>query len=359
MHALNVPLGDRTYPVLIGRGLLGRAEVLAPYLDGRQVLVVTNEIVAPLWLKPLRAALADYELAVHVLPDGEEQKSLETLGLLFDVLAEHHFNRDATVLALGGGVIGDVAGFTAACWQRGTAFVQLPTTLLAQVDAAVGGKTAVNIPAGKNLVGAFHQPSAVIADVATLGTLGRKEYCAGLGEVVKYGLGLDSGLFEWLERDLDAVIDREPEALERMVYWCCALKAAVVAEDEREQGRRALLNLGHTFAHAIEAATAFGAWLHGEAVAVGLVMASELAVRMGMLDRDIAARVEALIAAAGLPTRPPPVGAERLKAFMQLDKKIAGGRLRFVLPDGLGSCVVRADVSEAELDAVLAMAAPR
>lgn len=359
MHALNVPLGDRTYPVLIGRGLLGRAEVLAPYLDGRQVLVVTNEIVAPLWLKPLRAALADYELAVHVLPDGEEHKSLDTLGLLFDVLAEHRFNRDATVLALGGGVIGDVAGFAAACWQRGTAFVQLPTTLLAQVDAAVGGKTAVNIPAGKNLVGAFHQPTAVIADVATLSTLGRKEYCAGLGEVVKYGLGLDGGLFEWLERDLGALLDREPGALERVVYWCCALKAAVVAEDEREHGRRALLNLGHTFAHAIEAATAFGAWLHGEAVAAGLVMASELAVRMGMLDRDVAARVEALVAAAGLPTRPPPVGAERLKAFMQLDKKVAGGRLRFVLPDGLGSSVVRADVPEAELDAVLAMAAPR
>lgn len=359
MHALNVPLGDRTYPVLIGRGLLGRAEVLAPYLDGRQVLVVTNEIVAPLWLKPLRAALADYELGVHVLPDGEEQKSLETLGLLFDVLAEHRFNRDATVLALGGGVVGDVAGFAAACWQRGTGFVQLPTTLLAQVDAAVGGKTAVNIPAGKNLVGAFHQPNAVIADVATLSTLGRKEFCAGLGEVVKYGLGLDSGLFEWLEQNLDAVIDREPEALERVVYWCCALKATVVAEDERERGRRALLNLGHTFAHAIEASVAFGNWLHGEAVAAGLVMASELAVRMGMLERDVAARVETLVAAAGLPTRPPPVGAERLKSFMGLDKKIAGGRLRFVLPDGLGSCVLRADVPEEELDAVLAMAAPR
>jgi 3-dehydroquinate synthase len=359
MHALNVPLGLRSYPVLIGRGLLGRPEVLAPYLDGRQVLVVTNEIVAPLWLKPLRAALADYELVVHVLPDGEEQKSLDTLGLLFDVLAENHFNRDATVLALGGGVIGDLAGFAAACWQRGTGFIQLPTTLLAQVDAGVGGKTAINIPAGKNLVGAFHQPNAVIADIATLSTLGRKEYCAGIGEVVKYGLGLDAGLFEWLEQNLGAVLDREPGALEQVVYWCCALKAAIVAEDEREQGRRALLNLGHTFAHAIEASAAFGAWLHGEAVAAGLVMASELAVRMGMLDRDIAARVEALVAAAGLPTRPPPVGAERLKSFMKLDKKIAGGRMRFVLPDGLGSSVLRADVPDAELDAVLAMADPR
>ncbi len=359
MHALNVPLGRRSYPVLIGRGLLGRAEVLAPYIDGRQVLVVTNEIVAPLWLKPLRAALADYELAVHILPDGEEHKTLDTLALLCDVLAEHRFNRDATVLALGGGVVGDVAGFAAACWQRGTGFVQLPTTLLAQVDAAVGGKTAVNIPAGKNLVGAFHQPNAVIADISTLNTLGRKEYAAGLGEVVKYGLGLDAGLFEWLEENLGALLDREPDALEQVVYWCCALKAAVVAEDEREQGRRALLNLGHTFAHAIEASIAFGTWLHGEAVAVGLVMASDLAARMGMLDRDVAARVEALVHAAGLPTRPPPVGAERLKSFMKLDKKIAAGRLRFVLPDELGSSVVRADVPEAELDAVLATADPR
>ena len=359
MHALTVPLGQRSYPVLIGRGLLGRAEVLAPYLDGRQVLVVTNEVVAPLWLKPLRAALADYELAVHVLPDGEDQKTLDTLGLLCDVLAEHRFNRDATVLALGGGVVGDLAGFAAACWQRGTGFVQLPTTLLAQVDAAVGGKTAVNIPAGKNLVGAFHQPNAVIVDIATLSTLGRKEYSAGLGEVVKYGLGLDAGLFEWLEQNLPAVLEQEPAALEQMVYWCCAIKAAVVGEDEREAGRRALLNLGHTFAHAIEASIAFGAWLHGEAVAVGLVMASRLAVRMGMLEAEVAGRVEALIEAAGLPTRPPPVGAERLKSFMKIDKKIAGGRLRFVLPTGLGSSVVRADVPEAELDAVLAAAERR
>ena len=358
MHALNVPLGSRTYPVVIGRGLLGRAEVLTPYLDGRQVLVLTNDIVAPLWLKPLRAALADHELAVHVLPDGEEYKTLETLAGIFDILAEHRFNRDATIVALGGGVVGDLGGFAAACWQRGIGFVQLPTTLLAQVDAAVGGKTAVNIPAGKNLVGAFHQPNAVIADTATLGTLGRKEYCAGLGEVVKYGLGLDAGLFEWLEQNLDAVLDRDPESLERLVYWCCAMKAAIVAEDERETGRRALLNLGHTFAHAIEAAISYGAWLHGEAVAAGLVMAAELSARLGMLDRDVVQRLEALLAAAGLPIRPPPVGGARLKTLMMVDKKVTGGRQRFVLPEGLGACTVRSDVPEAELDAVLAMADP-
>jgi 3-dehydroquinate synthase len=358
MHALNVALGSRSYPVVIGRGLLGRAEVLTPYLNGRQVLVLTNEVVAPLWLKPLRAALAERELAVHVLPDGEEYKTLETLAGIFDILAEHRFNRDATIVALGGGVIGDLGGFAAACWQRGVGFVQLPTTLLAQVDAAVGGKTAVNIPAGKNLVGAFHQPNAVIADTATLGTLGRKEYCAGLGEVVKYGLGLDAGLFEWLEQNLDAVLDRDPESLERLVYWCCAMKAAIVAEDERETGRRALLNLGHTFAHAIEAAISYGAWLHGEAVAAGLVMAAELSARLGMLDREIVRRLEALLSAAGLPIRPPPVGGARMKAFMLVDKKVTGGRQRFVLPEGLGVSTVRSDVPEAELDAVLAMADP-
>jgi len=319
-------------------------------------LVITNEIVAPLWLKPLRAALADHEMAVHVLADGEDQKSLDTLAVVFDVLAEQRFNRDATIVALGGGVVGDLGGFAAACWQRGISFVQVPTTLLAQVDAAVGGKTAVNIPAGKNLVGAFHQPSAVIADTATLGTLGRKEYCAGLGEVVKYGLGLEAGLFDWLEDNLGAVLDREPAALERLVYWCCTLKAGVVAADERELGQRALLNLGHTFAHAIEASISYGSWLHGEAVAVGLVMASELAVRLDMLDPDSARRVRELLEAAGLPTRPPPVGAERLKTLMSIDKKIAAGRLRFILPTGIGSSVVRDDVPEADLDAVLAMA---
>jgi 3-dehydroquinate synthase len=356
MHALTVPLGHRAYPVLIGRGVLGDPEVLAPYINGRQVLVVTNDIVAPLWLKPVRGALADYELAVHVLPDGEDQKNLETFATLLDVLAGHRFNRDATIVALGGGVVGDLAGFTAACWQRGIGFVQLPTTLLAQVDAAVGGKTAVNIPSGKNLVGAFHQPNAVIADIATLSTLGKKEYCAGLGEVVKYGLGLERELFDWLEDNIDGIIDRDPELLERLVYWCCSIKAGVVAGDEREGGRRALLNLGHTFGHAIETAISFGAWLHGEAVAAGMVMAAELSVRLGTLDRDTVTRLEALLTAAGLPTRPPPVGGARLKELMRVDKKVAGGHQHFVLLQGLGASMVRGDVPEAELDAVLAMA---
>lgn len=356
MHALNVSLGDRSYPVLVGRGILGDRAALAPFLPGRQALIVTSEIVGPLWLKALRAGLADFEVDVVVLPDGEDQKTLETLGLIFDALAAGRFHRDATVVALGGGVIGDLAGFAAACWQRGVPFIQVPTTLLAQVDAAVGGKTAVNIPAGKNLVGAFHQPRCVLADIATLGTLGRKEYCAGLGEVIKYGLGLDAALFEWLESNLPALLDQEPDALERVVYWCCAIKANIVAGDEREAGRRALLNLGHSFAHAIEAATSFGVWLHGNAVAAGMVLAARLAVRLGMLAPEEAERVEALIAAAGLPTEPPPVGGQRLKALMQLDKKIAGGRMRFVLPTAIGASELRADVPEAELDAVLAAA---
>jgi 3-dehydroquinate synthase len=359
MHALRVPLGDRSYPVLVGRGLLGQPELLGTLLAGHQVLVVTNEVVGPLWLKPVRAALEGFEFGVQVLPDGEEYKTLETLGTVFDTLAEHRFNRDATIVALGGGVVGDLAGFAAACWQRGVDFIQLPTTLLAQVDAAIGGKTAVNIPAGKNLVGAFHQPRAVIADISTLATLPRKEFCAGLGEVIKYGLGLDADLFEWVETNTAALMDRDPEALERVVHWCCVLKAGIVAADEREAGERALLNLGHTFAHAIEAAVAFGNWLHGEAVAVGLVMASRLAVRLGMVDEALAGRVEALVAALGLPITPPPVGATRLRTVMALDKKIAGGRLRFVLPTGIGTSALRADVPETELDAVLAMAEPR
>ena len=359
MHALNVPLGARSYPVLIGRGVLGQGDLLSSVIRGRQVMIVTDDVVGPLWLKPLQRALQDYDVAVHMLPSGEEHKTLETATMIFESLVEHHCHRDATVVALGGGVVGDLAGFAAACWQRGVDFVQVPTTLLSQVDAAIGGKTGVNMPAGKNLVGAFHQPRAVLIDTATLGTLGLKEFRAGIGEVVKYGLGLDAGLFEWLETNLDALLDKDPETLERSVYWCCALKAAIVAEDERESGRRALLNLGHTFAHAIEAGTFMNAWLHGEAVAAGLVMATRLSERLGLVDAGIVQRVEALIEAASLPTRPPPIGAEKLKVLMQIDKKIAGGKLRLVLPEGLGNSVVRADVPDADLDAVLALAENR
>ena len=361
MRALTVSLGRRTYPVLIGRGLLNSPHALAEFLPGRQVLIVTNEVVAPLWLRHVRRSLDGLEVASVVLPDGEQTKTLETLADVFDVLAEHGFHRDCTVLALGGGVVGDLAGFAAACWHRGVACVQAPTTLLAQVDAAIGGKTAVNVTAGKNLVGAFHQPLCVLADIATLSTLGEREFRAGLGEVIKYGVGLDADLFEWLEEALPALLERDPATLEEAVYWCCALKSGIVARDERESegGQRALLNLGHSFAHAIESATGYGGWLHGEAVAAGLVMASRLAVELGTLDGADAGRVEALVAAAGLPVAPPPVGSGLLREYMHRDKKIIAGRLRLVLPLGLGRSALRDDVPEPLLDACLAAADPR
>lgn len=358
MHALNVQLAERSYPVLVGSGLLGRADTWTPYIPGRQVLVVTNEVVEPLWLGRLQSGLGEFDVRVVVLPDGERYKTLETLSVVFDALAEHGFHRDASILALGGGVVGDIAGFAAACWQRGIAVIQAPTTLLAQVDASVGGKTAVNHPAGKNLIGSFHQPRAVVADVDALATLPDREYRAGLGEVIKYGLGLDAGLFGWLETSLPDLLSRDPVTLERAVYWCCALKAEVVAGDERESGRRALLNLGHTFGHAIETAAGYEGLLHGEAVATGLVMASRLAVELGEMspaDRD---RVEALVIAAGLSPAPPKLGAHRLKSLMGMDKKIAAGRLRLVVPEGIGRSRLRDDVPEALLDAVLAEADP-
>lgn len=358
MHGLRVELGERSYPVLVGRGILGDRAVWAPFIAGNQVLVVTNEVVSPLWLDTVLAGLGDRNVAVLTLPDGERFKTLETLSVVFDTLAEQGFHRDAAVLALGGGVVGDLAGFAAACWQRGVDVLQAPTTLLAQVDASVGGKTAVNHPAGKNLIGAFHQPRAVVADVETLATLPDREFRAGLGEIIKYGLGLDAKLFEWLEDRLPALAGRDARVLEEAVYWCCGLKAQVVAGDEREAGRRALLNLGHTFAHAIEVATDYEQWLHGEAVATGLVMASHLAVALGDMGAEDAERVEALVRAAGLPAEPPPVGSARLKSLMGMDKKVAAGRLRLVVPEGIGSCRVRDDVGDGVLDAVLAKADP-
>ena len=358
MHALRVELGERSYPVLVGGGLLGEPRAWTSFFPGRQVLLVTNDVVGPLWLDRALAALQGFDVATVILPDGERYKTLATLSVVLDALAEHRFHRDAAVFALGGGVVGDLAGFAAACWQRGIAVVQGPTTLLAQVDASVGGKTAVNHPAGKNLVGAFHQPRAVVADVETLSTLPEREYRAGLGEVIKYGLGLDAGLFEWLEDNLPALGAREVPALERVVYWCCALKARVVAADERESGQRALLNLGHTFAHAIETATGYEEWLHGEAVAAGLVMAGRLAVELGEMRAGELARVESLVAAAGLPLRPPPVGSARLASLMGMDKKVAGGRLRLVVPRGVGASRLRDDVDPGVLAAVLAGADP-
>jgi 3-dehydroquinate synthase len=349
---LNVELGDRSYPILIGEGLLGDAALLAARLRGPDAVVVTNDVVGPLYLGRLRDALGARISGVHVLPDGESHKHLASFAAIVDTLVEAGANRDTTVVALGGGVVGDVAGFAAACYQRGVDFLQLPTTLLAQVDSSVGGKTGVNHPGGKNLIGSFHQPVAVLIDLATLDTLPDRELSAGLAEVIKYGLLGDRGFFGWLEENMVALRRRDRTALEYAVRRCCDMKAAIVAADEREAGRRALLNLGHTFGHAIESITGYGTWLHGEAVAAGMMMAA----RASGLDDAAMNRIRALLEAAGLPVAPPHVGAERLRAAMQLDKKVLDGRLRLVLLHDIGDAHVTADFAEGALAAALASA---
>jgi len=312
--------------------------------------------VAPLYLARLRAALesSGARVAQVVVEDGEQAKGWPTLDRVIDALLAARLGRDALIVALGGGVIGDLAGFAAAVYQRGVAFVQVPTTLLAQVDSSVGGKTAINHARGKNLIGAFHQPSAVISDVATLDTLPDRELRAGLAEVIKHGVALDAPLVDWLERNLERLLARDRDALVYAVRRSCELKAAVVAEDEREAGMRALLNLGHTFGHAIETATGFGSWLHGEAVAAGMVMAAELSTRAGMLAAPDARRIEALIARAGLPTRGPKLPAERWRELMALDKKSAAGRVRFVLLEAVGRARLQAGVEQRLVDEAIA-----
>jgi 3-dehydroquinate synthase len=340
---LDVDLGARSYPILIGPGLLGDPGLLQPHIRARQVLIVSNETVAPLYLERLRGALSGFEVAEAILPDGERYKDLATLEQLFDALLAHRFGRDVTLIALGGGVVGDMAGFAAACYQRGVDFVQVPTTLLAQVDSSVGGKTGVNHPAGKNMIGAFHQPRAVLADTDTLASLPARELAAGLAEVIKYGLIRDPAFFDWLEAESAALLAREPAALAEAVERSCRNKAAVVAADEREAGQRALLNLGHTFGHAIEAGTGYGTWLHGEAVAAGMVMAADLSVRLGWLEPASAERVRRVIAACGLPTGAPAgMGLERWLELMAVDKKAAGGRVRLVLLRGIGAAELTA-----------------
>ena len=321
MHALKVHAPGGSYPIVVGRSLLDRPEAYAALLPGRQALVVTNSVVAPLYLDRVRAALGEREHDTLVLPDGEREKTLDTFARIVDRLVAAGFNRDATVIALGGGVVGDLSGFAAACFHRGIACLQVPTTLLAQVDSSVGGKTAVNHPAGKNLIGAFHQPVGVLADVATLETLPGREYRAGLAEVLKYGIGLDPEFFAWLESHIDALTRREPAAVEAAVAWSCAIKARVVAEDERERGTRALLNLGHTSGHAVEVHDGYaGGWLHGEAVAVGMRMAVALAGEEGRLDGADADRICRLLDAAGLPAVPPAIPADQWLQLMGRDK---------------------------------------
>jgi 3-dehydroquinate synthase len=316
-------------------------------------MVVSNETVAPLWLPRLRDGLAGRSFAECLLPDGEEHKTLASVARIIDALVAAHMNRDCIVLALGGGVVGDIAGFAAAIYQRGVACLQLPTTLLAQVDAAIGGKTGVNHPGGKNLIGAFHQPVAVIADTDTLGTLSDREFRAGLAEVVKAALIADRGFFAWLEQQIGALLARKPEVLVEAIRRACGIKAGIVARDEHERGPRALLNLGHSFGHAIETGLGHGRWLHGEAVSAGIVLAAELSARIGRLPAGDADRVRALLARAGLPVDPPRLGRERMLALLGMDKKVAAGQLRLVLLDAIGAAICTADFPGDALETLL------
>jgi 3-dehydroquinate synthase len=341
MKTLFVELGERSYPIYIGRGLLGRAELIAPHIGGAQVMIVTNETVAPLYLERVRQMVGSYQSSAVVLPDGELYKELGTLNDIFDVLLRKRCERSVTLIALGGGVIGDMTGFAAACYQRGVAFIQIPTTLLAQVDSSVGGKTGVNHPLGKNMIGAFHQPRCVIADTDTLDSLADRELHAGLAEVIKYGLIKDAPFFDWLEDNVDALLARDHDALAYAIERSCRNKALIVAEDERERGVRALLNLGHTFGHAIETGLGYGVWLHGEAVAAGMVAAVDLSARLGWLDSAAVNRVVALLQRAHLPIRlPSELSVPRFMELMAVDKKAHAGRLRLVLLKEIGDAVV-------------------
>jgi len=354
MHTLHVALGERSYPILIGRDLLAEPEWLGPQVRGGQALIISNTTVAPLYMARVRAAL-DARVAVSelILPDGEEFKTLDTLARIFDcALAEGH-RRSTTFIALGGGVVGDMAGFAAACYQRGVDFIQLPTTLLAQVDSSVGGKTAVNHPLGKNMIGAFYQPRAVLIDTQVLHSLPAREFAAGLAEVIKYGLIRDAGFYQWLHDDLDRLLAREESVLAEAIERSCSLKAAVVAEDEREAGMRALLNFGHTFGHAIETAEGYGQWLHGEAVAAGMVLAARLSEQRGWLAPQDVESLVLLLERCGLPTQPPPgLSAARFIELMARDKKVIDGQLRLILLRAIGEAVVADAVEPAEIRAL-------
>jgi len=354
MKTLRVELGARSYPIYIGSGLLGQASLIAPHVVGKQVLVVTNTTVAPLYLERTLASLQGFDVDALVLPDGEAYKNLETLNLIFDRLLDRRFDRRCTLVALGGGVIGDITGFAAASYQRGVGFIQVPTTLLSQVDSSVGGKTGVNHPRGKNMIGAFHQPRCVVADTQTLNTLPDRELKAGLAEVIKYGLINDPEFFTWLEANMVALLEHDPVALAYAIERSCRDKAEIVAADETESGARALLNLGHTFGHAIETGMGYGEWLHGEAVAAGMVLAAQLSRRLGWLTAADEARATTLIARAGLPVRAPKeLSAARFAELMAVDKKVQDGKLRLVLMQGIGNSVITGDVGTDQIRAAI------
>ena len=355
MHTLHVDLGARSYPVYIGRDLLADPQLLASHIHGSQVVLISNDTVAPLYMARVRAALGTEKRVTEVLlPDGEEYKTLGTLGDIFDQVMAAGHNRTTTFIALGGGVVGDITGFAAASYQRGVNFIQLPTTLLAQVDSSVGGKTAVNHPLGKNMIGAFHQPDAVLIDTNTLQTLPPREFAAGLAEVIKYGLICDEPFYHWLQEHLPKLLAREEAALAEAIERSCSNKAKVVAADEREGGIRAILNLGHTFGHAIETDRGYGQWLHGEAVAAGMVLAMELSQRRGWVTQQDVADLRALVLAAGLPARPPAdMTAAAFLELMARDKKVQDGRLRLILLESVGRACIVDDVTDTELQDLL------
>jgi 3-dehydroquinate synthase len=354
VQTLQVDVGHTSYPIRIGAGLLGDAAQFESLIAGRDVGVVTNTTVAALYLEKLRTALGGRRIAECVLPDGEQFKTLATLGRVLDSWVDAKLNRDATIVALGGGVVGDIAGFAAACYQRGIGYLQVPTTLLAQVDSSVGGKTGVNHPGGKNLIGAFYQPLAVIADTDTLASLPDRELRAGLAEVIKYGCIWDPLLFDWLELNIDNLTQRDPEALAYAIRRSCEIKATVVALDERESNVRAVLNFGHTFGHAIESATHYETYLHGEAVGLGMLMAARLSQRLGWIDTRELERIRDLLMRSGLPTHAPRIGAARAFELMRMDKKVLAGSVRLVLLERLGQAVVTGAYPQDMLDATLA-----
>jgi 3-dehydroquinate synthase len=353
VQTLQVDVGHSRYPIAIGSGLLTNRELLDAQIPGRDLLIVTNTTVARLYLAKLTDSLAGRRVAECILPDGEQHKTLQTAAWVFDALVAKKMNRDATVLALGGGVVGDMAGFAAASYQRGIGYVQIPTTLLAQVDSSVGGKTGVNHSGGKNLIGAFYQPLSVIADTDTLVTLPDRELRAGLAEVIKYGCVWDPLLFDWLDNNMPKLLARDLDALTYAIARSCEIKATVVARDEREQNLRAILNFGHTFGHAIEAATAYETYLHGEAVGLGMLIAADLSQRLGLIDGAVKERLRDLLTRAGLPTDAPRVGAAKALELMQMDKKVLAGAVRLVLLEKLGRAVVTADYAQTALDATL------
>lgn len=350
MHQLTVALDERSYPIFIGTNLLSNIALFAPYIHGRQVCIVTNESIAPLYLESLKNTLSAYQVDVVILPDGESFKNLETLNLIFSGLLTAKHNRTTTLIALGGGVVGDMTGFAAACYQRGVNFIQIPTTLLSMVDSSVGGKTGVNHAMGKNMIGAFYQPQAVIADIGLLKSLPDRELSAGLAEVIKYGLISDYDFFVWLEHNIDKVMARDEGALSYVVQRSCQNKADVVSQDEHEGGIRAILNLGHTFGHAIETAQGYGNWLHGEAVAAGTVMAADLSMRRGALTQAELDRITEIFTKFNLPIKAPSdMSPEQFMSLMGVDKKVLDGKLRLVLLESMGKAVVTSEIDTEQL----------